>query len=243
MSWLQVPGTMRVEKRTSRGRGRRRTLGTSGAETDATAGRYMEQRSQHVRYMTRSAILLALAMSVQMLGLPQLITGSAVNAVLYMTALTAPPAYGVAVGALTPMVALWRGILAPAAAPLVPFIAVGNAILVLVFWLVLRLVAARVAPEAKGSKNDIGVIAGGLASACRTRPWVWAALSVGGVLIASGLKAGFLAFAVARLVHVPQKIAVAMQWPQLFTALAGGVVVLTVWRALGSAGRSRAHSD
>ncbi|MBE3576964.1 MAG: ECF transporter S component [Limnochordales bacterium] len=171
----------------------------------------MSQASQHVRYLTRSAVLLALAMSVQMLGLPQLITGSAVNAVLYMTALSAPPGYGVVVGALTPVIALWRGILAPAAAPLVPFIAVGNAILVLVFWLSQRPVAGFVA-----------------------RAGAWALLSVLGVVLASGLKAGFLALAVARIVHVPDKLAAAMQWPQLFTALTGGVIVLILWPAVRS---------
>lgn len=204
-------------------------------------GRHISQATRHIRYLTRSAILLALAMSVQMLGLPQPITGSAVNTVLYITALSAPPAYGVTVGALTPIVALWRGILAPAAAPLVPFIAVGNAILVLVFWFSQRPLARLPGPAEKG--KDIGVerASGKPGQASSARAWAWAATSVAGVLLASGLKAGFLALAVARLVHVPDKLAAAMQWPQLFTALTGGAVVLALWPTLRSILKSLEH--
>lgn len=204
-------------------------------------GRHISQATRHIRYLTRSAILLALAMSVQMLGLPQPITGSAVNTVLYITALSAPPAYGVTVGALTPIVALWRGILAPAAAPLVPFIAVGNAILVLVFWFSQRPLSWLAGSAEKG--KDIGVerASGKPGQASSARAWAWAATSVVGVLLASGLKAGFLALAVARLVHVPDKLAAAMQWPQLFTALTGGAVVLALWPTLRSILKSLEH--
>ena len=213
--------------------------GISGPGASATMGRHMSRATQHIRYLTRSAILLALAMSVQMLWLPQPITGSAVNTVLYITALSAPPAYGVTVGALTPIVALWRGILAPAAAPLVPFIAVGNAILVVIFWFSQRMLVWLAGPaDEKSARSGESP---SLKLGQKSRGWAWAATSVVGVLLASGLKAGFLALAVARLVHVPDKLAAAMQWPQLFTALTGGAVVLVLWPTLRSILKSLEH--
>jgi hypothetical protein len=174
--------------------------------------------------------------------LASLVTGNIWYATsVYITALSAPPAYGVTVGALTPIVALWRGILAPAAAPLVPFIAVGNAILVLVFWFSQRPLSWLAGSAEKG--KDIGVerASGKPGQASSARAWAWAATSVAGVLLASGLKAGFLALAVARLVHVPDKLAAAMQWPQLFTALTGGAVVLALWPTLRSILKSLEH--
>lgn len=151
----------------------------------------------HALFVARSAVLLALAMVVQMLGLPQLVTGSVVNTVLYMTALAAPPLYGVAVGCLTPVIALLRGILAAPAAPLVPFIAVGNGVLVLIFWLFYRRMH-------------------------------WQGRHVAGVVVASVVKAGWLAVAAGYLVHVPAKLVATMQWPQLVTALIGGAVTLVL---------------
>ncbi|MBO2518401.1 MULTISPECIES: hypothetical protein [Limnochorda] len=88
----------------------------------------------HAYHALRSLLLLVLAFAIQILGLPQLITGTVVNGVLLAAALTSPPFYGASVGALTPVVALWRGIIPPAAVPMVPFIAAGNALLVVVFW-------------------------------------------------------------------------------------------------------------
>lgn len=88
----------------------------------------------HRYHLLRSVLLLVLAFAVQLLGWPQPITGTVVNAVLLASALTSPPGYGASVGALTPVVALWRGIIPPPAVPMVPFIAAGNALLVVVFW-------------------------------------------------------------------------------------------------------------
>lgn len=88
----------------------------------------------HAYHLLRSVLLLLLAFAVQLLGWPQLITGTVVNAVLLAAALTSPPGYGASVGALTPVVALWRGIIPPPSVPMVPFIAAGNALLVVVFW-------------------------------------------------------------------------------------------------------------
>jgi len=84
-------------------------------------------------WLSRTAILLAATLTLQLAGFPQLITGPAVNAMLLIASLTAGPASGVVIGLLTPALALFRGILPPPLAPLLPFIALANAALVLIF--------------------------------------------------------------------------------------------------------------
>jgi len=152
------------------------------------------------RQLTRpavvSALLLAFVTAFQSLGLPQPVTGPVVNATLFLAAWLVGPLFGAAIGALTPVVALWRGILAAPLAPMVPFIGVANALQV-------------------------------VAAAYLRRAHVAAAVGVAAVV-----KWAVLSVAVRTLVDVPPPIAVAMQWPQLLTALAGGVLAWVVGRAL-----------
>ncbi|NLG68064.1 MAG: ECF transporter S component [Firmicutes bacterium] len=157
------------------------------------------------RRLTRPVVvaarLLAFVTAVQSLGLPQPVTGPVVNATLFLAAWLVGPLFGAAIGALTPVVALWRGILAAPLAPLVPFIGVANALQV------------------------------GAAAYLRR---VHAAAAVG---VAALVKWAVLAPAVRALVEVPPPVAVAMQWPQLVTALAGGVLAWLVGRALPAPNR------
>ncbi|WP_324668228.1 hypothetical protein [Geochorda subterranea] len=139
-----------------------------------------------------AALLLAFVTAFQSLGLPQPVTGPVVNATLFLAAWLVGPLFGAAIGALTPVVALWRGILAAPLAPLVPFIGVANA---------LQVVAAAYLRR------------------------VHAAAAVG---VAALVKWAVLATAVRALVEVPPPVAVAMQWPRLVTALAGGVLAWLV---------------
>ncbi len=85
------------------------------------------------RWITRTALLLALTLAIQMLGLPQWVTGPAVNALLLISGLIISPASGVVIGLFTPIIAVWRGIVPPVLAPMVPFISAGNAVFVLLF--------------------------------------------------------------------------------------------------------------
>lgn len=88
-----------------------------------------------VRYLTRTALLLALTLVAQLMGLPQPITGPLVNMFLFMAVLLVGMGGGSVIGAVTPWVALSRGILAAPLAPMVPFIAASNIALVLSFGL------------------------------------------------------------------------------------------------------------
>lgn len=88
-----------------------------------------------VRYLTRTALLLALTLAVQMMGLPQPVTGPLVNMFLFLSVLLVGMGSGSAIGLLTPWIALSRGILLPPLAPMVPFIAASNIALVVCFGL------------------------------------------------------------------------------------------------------------
>jgi len=83
-------------------------------------------------------VLLALTLTVQFLGLPQWFTGPLVNAFLLLASSLVGMGSGVVIGLLTPWIALLRGILPPPLAPVVPFIMLGNALLVIIFSLITR---------------------------------------------------------------------------------------------------------
>ena len=88
----------------------------------------------NIRFLTRTAILLAIALVIQMGGFPQPVTGPLVNTVLYLSAMIVGWFGGVLIGICTPVIAALRGILPPPLAPLIPFIALGNGILVIIFY-------------------------------------------------------------------------------------------------------------
>lgn len=87
-----------------------------------------------IRWLTRTAILLAIALVIQMGGFPQFITGPLVNTVLYLSAMIVGWQGGVLIGLCTPFIAALRGILPPPLTPMIPFIALGNGILVILFF-------------------------------------------------------------------------------------------------------------
>lgn len=86
-------------------------------------------------FISRTGILLAVALVIQMGGFPQLITGPLINTVLYLSALLVGGWGGIIVGICTPVIAFIRGILPPPLGPVVPFIVLGNGILVVIFSL------------------------------------------------------------------------------------------------------------
>lgn len=91
-----------------------------------------------IRFVTYTAVLFALTLVVQMLGFPQMITGPLVNAHLFLATIFVGIASGILIGLFTPWIALLRGILPAPLGPVVPFIMLGNAALVIVFGLFRR---------------------------------------------------------------------------------------------------------
>ncbi|MBZ4666616.1 ECF transporter S component [Mahella sp.] len=90
---------------------------------------------KRIRWITLSAVLLAITLVVQMIGLPQPVTGPLVNAMLFLSGAFVGAISGIIIGLLTPWIAFLRGILAPPLAPMIPFIMIGNGVMVLLFWL------------------------------------------------------------------------------------------------------------
>ena len=104
-----------------------------------------------IKLITRTGILLAVALVVQMGGFPQPITGPLINTVLYLAALLVGSWGGIIIGVCTPVIAFMRGILPAPLGPMIPFIALGNSVLVIVFSLL------------KGKNKIFGIIIASLA--------------------------------------------------------------------------------
>ncbi len=155
--------------------------------------------------LTRMVLLIAIALIVQMIGLPQPFTGPLVNLMLALTTLITGTPGGIALGCLTPLIALMRGQLPPLLAPFVPFILAGNALYVLFLGLFCK----------KGCGLPL-------------RSWrAWL-----GVLLGSTAKFLWL-FAAARLIMplllartLPEPVIAMLTFPQLITALIGGALAL-----------------
>lgn len=92
------------------------------------------QTNIKIKWLTRTAFLLAIALVFQMGGFPQPITGPLVNTILYLAAMIVGWQGGILIGILTPLIATLRGILPPPLAPLIPFIALGNSLMVVLFY-------------------------------------------------------------------------------------------------------------
>jgi hypothetical protein len=113
----------------------------------------MNTTHERIKWLTLTAVLLAITLAVQMIGLSQPITGPAVNAMLMLAGAFVGPVSGIIIGLLTPVVAFMRGILAAPLAPMIPFIMVGNSVLVLLFWLGRRFIKGIVG-------SVVGIVAG-----------------------------------------------------------------------------------
>lgn len=164
------------------------------------------------QWITRTAICLALLVCVQFVTKSlnqQLVTGSCVNLILAVTALAVGVGGGVIVAVVSPFLAFLLGI-GPQFIQLVPCIAAGNAVYVVLIALLLP----RFMKKAK-------------------------LLSFGAVIVAAAAKFLVLwllvAKAVAPLVVPAAKlttVAAMFTWPQLATALIGGCLATVVYLAL-----------
>jgi hypothetical protein len=132
----------------------------------------------------------------------QFITGPIVNATLLVAVALLGMRDAILIGLIPSSIALAVGLLSPVLAPMIPFIIVGNAILVITFGYL------------------------------RQRNY-WLGLVSGSIL-----KFAFL-FGTSSIVinlllnqNLASSVAVMMSWPQLVTALAGGMIAYGVLRGL-----------
>lgn len=169
-----------------------------------------------ILWITETAVMLALLVAVQGItsGLGnQFITGSCVNLILSVTALMVGLWGGVAVAAISPFVAFLFGI-GPKFIQLIPVIAVGNLVLVLVLTLL------------KDKKLWRSVAA-----------WIVAAVAKFGTLYLLMVKLVVPALVAGGTIPAKAAATIAVQfgWPQLVTALIGGGLALVIVPALRKA--------
>jgi len=164
-----------------------------------------------VRLITRTAVLLSIAIIFQMLGRlmgpnNNFIVGPLVNACLIISAASTGLWGGTAISIIAPFVSALtnKAAIAPIVLAFSPFIAAGNFILVLSYFLL------------AGKNKIVGIAVG-------------AALKFVFLLISITMFANIFKIAPA-----PAKVLINLfSWPQLVTALAGGIVALAVIKALG----------
>lgn len=132
----------------------------------------------------------------------QIVTGPIVNATLFIAVGLIGTRYALLIGLVPSVIALSTGLLPAPLAPMIPFIMLSNSILIIVFSWFIK-----------------------------KRFWT-------GVAISSVLKFGFL-FATSSVViglltksELAGKVATILGWPQLLTALAGGIIAFGVLKAL-----------
>ena len=162
-------------------------------------------------WLARTAMLIALLLVLQSVtkGGGQYVTGSCVNAVLAVAALVSGIQSAAVVALVSPFAAFLLGI-GPQLLPIVPAIALGNLVYVVVLWVILKkhkLISAR------------GVAAWIVAAACKFLTLY---------LLVVKLLCNVLTLK-------PQQIATftaMFSWPQLVTALVGGGAALLVAAAV-----------
>ena len=185
--------------------------------------------SKKTIWITRTGVLLALLLALQWVTLGtkafagQYITGSLVNCVLAVSALTAGLSSGLVIALLSPIFAYLLGI-APQLV-VVPAIMAGNCALVLVLWAVGR-------GDAPMWRKAVAVV---LAAVCK-----FVVLYLLVVQVICGVGASFLlgqSFFGAPVLLQPmiQALPLTFSWPQLITALIGGTLGVLVSRILDRA--------
>jgi hypothetical protein len=85
---------------------------------------------QSLNNLTKAALILALTIVIQLIGLPQLLTGPMVNCFILLAGYLINPLAGIIIGLFTPLVALLRGTLPAPLMLAIPFIMLGNGLFV-----------------------------------------------------------------------------------------------------------------
>ena len=158
------------------------------------------------QYLVRFGILLGVAVGVPMIGHSQWITGPIVNATLIAAVFVVGIRGALLIGMLPSVIALGGGLLPAPLAPMVPFIIIGNAILILLIdW---------------SRRIDI-----------RNNYWFGLLVGAGLKYLFLFLSSGV----VVRLLlqqSLATKVAQMMSWPQFVTAVVGGVVAWGILKVI-----------
>lgn len=179
-----------------------------------------------ILWITETAAMLALLVAAQWVTKPlgQVVTGSCVNAVLAITAMLVGVSGGLTVALLSPVFAFLFGI-APNAVT-VPVIMVGNAVFVLILWLIGR---------KKWWRKIVGVVAAAIGKfgvLYALVNWVVCGLASDALLAQGILKAPMLKV-------LPATFGIL----QLFTALIGGGLALAISSVLKKALQKKGQGE
>ena len=167
-----------------------------------------------------TAVLIALLVAVQFVTAPlgQFVTGSLVNLILIVSAMTIGLSSGLTIAAVSPVVAATAGV--GPVVQLVPFIIVGNVTLVLAWGLICKLKYART-----GVKRAAAAVT---AAVCKS----------------IALYFGVVRIAIPYILSLPEQKAAQMSImfsiPQLITALLGGAAAVMILPAIEKARTARA---
>ena len=170
---------------------------------------------KHVLWLTRTAVLIALLITLQfvtsLLG-NQFVTGSVVNLILIVSLLTCGLSTGLTVAIISPICAFLVGV-GPAFLPIVPFIALGNAVLILV-WFLLGLL----------NRSDDPSI--------RHKAIYYLIAIVAAVIKFLTLYTGIVKIAIPYILSLNEKqsamLTLSFSYPQIVTAIIGGALALIV---------------
>lgn len=168
--------------------------------------------NKKIRWITQTAVMLALLVALQALTKPmgQLVTGSFVNAVLAVTVLAAGLPAGLTVALISPVLAYLLGI-APQILT-VPAIMVGNSVYVVLLYFI----------AGKDSRKLVRQVIAWLAAAFAKFAALYAVVVwlICGVLSEKLLASGAMKPPMLKLLPAT------FSWPQLITALIGGLAAL-----------------
>ena len=177
--------------------------------------------NKKIRWITETAVMLALLVSLQALTKPlgQLVTGSCVNCVLAVATLVGGPLCGLVIALVSPVLAFLLGITLQFLT--VPAIMIGNSVYVILLALLLA------NKDCKIVKQTVSLV---IAAAAKFAVlYLIVAKIICGVLAPSLLAAGALKEPMLKLLPAT------FSWPQLFTALIGGLIALLIVPALRKA--------
>ncbi len=171
---------------------------------------------RETRFIARTAMLLAAAFAIQFAGrflgsYNNFIVGPVINACLLIATAFVSPWSGITIGVITPFASLVNNH-SPVVALLLPFsplVAIGNIILVVCFYFIMK-------------KNAIAAV---ITGAVLKFAFLFASVSLFLNIITN-----------YNLISVPpllkKNFLFLFSWPQLVTALAGGIIALSVIKAL-----------
>lgn len=167
---------------------------------------------KHTLFITQTAVMIALLLGIQFITRPlgQLITGSLVNMILLTSLFILGISSGLTVGIMSPFLAFLVGI-GPAFPQIIPFMAVGNAIIVLMASFVRRHAAK------KDFKDIVITVAGLFIASIAKFLFLWIGLVTIALPLIPGIKEQQAAI-----------ISAAFSWPQLVTALVGSSLAMMV---------------